>query len=566
MTLFTKLLLLISLVIFEVAAQKNSFKALCYHNVVDKITDESLMNITTDQLISHFKWLKENNYTVISIDDILRAKQGKKNLPKKSILLTFDDGYTSFYTRIYPLLKLYNYPAVYGLVGKWQNTPMSQNFLYGAISKSRKMLLTWEQIKEMTDSGLVEIGSHSFNAHYGILTNYQGNSKAFYTAIAYDKKTQQYETEEAYIKRVEEDIKKSSDTIFKHTGKRPRVMLWPYGAYNYTVQQLAKKHGMPISMTLDNGINTPDDLTAVKRILIANNVDFDDFFWNIQNSESTAQRALYVDPDEIYDVDLKKMDENLGLLIEKIRKFGASVVFVKGYADLDNDGLADMLYYPNKILPTRVDILGRILWQIKSRAGVGEVHAWMPISAFELNNKALSLYNINDKKRIKDIYYSLAKYSFFQGILFDNTYANNYRANSIIDFTRELEDTMKKFAMKHKTSIFIKADSPLLHNRDSYAKLLSHFDYTILNTKNILNSKKSMQEIVNYIGEFKHGLEKSAFVFDSKYYLQNAIADYMLQLTLNKAMNFGYSDNFTSNTLDPKEITKVFSLKSTPFE
>ncbi len=566
MTLFTKLLLFVSLIVIEVSAQKNSFKTLCYHNVVDKITDEKLMNITTDQLISHFKWLKENGYTVISIDDILRAKRDEKVLPEKSVLLTFDDGYGSFYTRIYPLLKLYNYPAVYGLVGKWQDTPMNQNFLYGTVSKSRKILLTWEQIREMIDSGLVEIGSHSFNAHYGILANYQGNSKAFYTALAYDKKTQQYETEEAYIKRVEDDIVRSSDIIFKHTGKRPRVMLWPYGAYNSIVKQLAKKHGMPISMTLDNGINTPDDLPAIKRILVENDVSFDTFFWYMKDPVFTVQRALYIDPDEIYNADPKKMDNNLGFLIEKIRKFGASTVFVKGYADIDNDGLADMLYFPNNILPTRIDILGRILWQIKSRAGVGNVYAWMPISAYELNNKALSLYDLNDKKNIKDIYNSLAKYSFFQGLLFDNTHTNNYRTNTIMDFTRELKDTMKNFAMKQKTSILIKADSPLLHNRDSYAKLLSYFDYTIINTDKMITSKQSMQQMIDYIKEFKSGLEKSAFVFDNQYYSQKAIADYMLQLILNKAMNFGYSDNFTNNTLDPKDMTKVFSLQNTPFQ
>ena len=117
------------------ASHKNSYKVLCYHNVVDKITDTKIMNITTKQLIEHFKWLKVNNYHVITIDGILKARSGIKDLPKNAVLLTFDDGYKSFYTRVFPLLKLYNYHAIFALVGKWQDTPLDKDFLYGTIKR-----------------------------------------------------------------------------------------------------------------------------------------------------------------------------------------------------------------------------------------------------------------------------------------------------------------------------------------------------------------------------------------------------------------------------------------------
>ena len=99
MYIFLKFLLLLTLISTTIIANtevklndKNSYKVLCYHNVVDKITDPKIMNITTDQLIAHFKWLKVNGYNVINLDDILKAKAGIKNLPKKAVLLTFDDG------------------------------------------------------------------------------------------------------------------------------------------------------------------------------------------------------------------------------------------------------------------------------------------------------------------------------------------------------------------------------------------------------------------------------------------------------------------------------------------
>ncbi len=568
----TLIILLVTVITMPAAAtQKNSFQVLCYHNVVDTITDPQVMNLTTDQLIAQFKWLKKNNYTVISIDDILQAKQGKKTLPKHAVLLTFDDGYSSFYTRIYPLLKLYNYPAVYGLVGKWQETPYDKSFAYGNITKSRNMLLTWEQINEMIDSGLVEIASHSYNAHHGTPFNPQGNTRPFYTTLIYDKKQQKYEDETSYLTRVEADIKRSSETIFEHTGTRPRVMLWPYGAYNYIVQKLAAKYGMTITATLDNGVNTPDNLPALKRVLIGNNANFDEFFWSLQNYVPDPQRALYIDPQEIYDPDPKVMEHNLGLLIEQIRQYKASTVFVKGYADTDHDGLADMLYFPNKELPMRADILGRMLWQIKRRANVTFVHAWMPLSAFEINNKALSLRSTADKNRIKNIYYALAKYNFFQGILFDNTNKHTYQADTIISMTKTVNETIKYFTRHYKSSLLIPLDSPLMQRRDYYAKLLDYFDYVAVDTKKQIHSKKQLHHLVDTLKASPNALKKTAFKFREYDYSRQIIAEYMRELLLNNAMNLGYERrHYLHQPSMPKNedraIVKIFSLESNPFE
>jgi biofilm PGA synthesis lipoprotein PgaB len=51
-------------------------------------------------------------YSVVSVQDLFDAAAGKKELPEKPILLTFDDGYLSFYTKVYPLLKKYHYPPL----------------------------------------------------------------------------------------------------------------------------------------------------------------------------------------------------------------------------------------------------------------------------------------------------------------------------------------------------------------------------------------------------------------------------------------------------------------------
>ncbi len=545
----------------------NSYKVLCYHNVVDKITDPKIMNVTTDELIAHFKWLKVNGYHVISIDDILKAKAGIKDLPKKAVLLSFDDGYVSFYTRIYPLLKLYNYHAIYALVGKWQETPENQKFLYGSVPKSRKMLLSWKEINEMKDSGLIEFASHTYDSHHGIIANPQGNTQPALTALKYDKKTKQYESTQAYIKRVESDLKKSSDVIYKYTGTRPRSIAWPYGAYNGIVQKIAKKYGMPISLTLDDGINTLKDSAAMKRVLVASNPAFGDFYWGMQEDEFAPQRSIFIDLDMLYDKDPKKADLKLGRMIEYIRLFGIPTVVLKAYSDRDNDGLADMTYFPNHEMPMRADMLNRVAWQIKGRANIEDVYVQMPISAFEINNQRLSLHKANDQRKIMKIYADMAKYSFFKGILFDDTHGDSHvTTKDTIRFTDNLVASMRDFSINLKTSIMINTKDVFNPANHDLSNFLAHYDYTYLKTQGLL-SKANLSGLIDIVKQNPDGLHKSAFVFTEVNHSDALLAKQMKALILHKAMNFGYQPKqILNNNLNPHELIKVLSLKSSPFE
>ena len=105
-------LLFIFFVSLSFAAEENTFISVCYHDVVEQGELKEGDTISLAELTKHFQWLKENGYHPISIDDLIKAKNGKKKLPSRAILLTFDDGYASFYHLVFPLLKSFNFPAV----------------------------------------------------------------------------------------------------------------------------------------------------------------------------------------------------------------------------------------------------------------------------------------------------------------------------------------------------------------------------------------------------------------------------------------------------------------------
>lgn len=114
--------------------------------------------VSRAELKEHFDWLKKNGYTVISVKDVLKAKENNTDLPPKSVLISFDDGYRSFYEIAYPMLKSYGYTAFLSLETGWLETPDGENVNYGGDKQlPRSMFLTWDQIREMANSGIVEL-------------------------------------------------------------------------------------------------------------------------------------------------------------------------------------------------------------------------------------------------------------------------------------------------------------------------------------------------------------------------------------------------------------------------
>ncbi len=101
-------------------------------------------SIFDDQL----RELKKNNYQTLFVSEAAASLRTEKKLDVKTVVLTFDDGYEDFYSVVWPLLKKYNCKAT----------------LYVIINKlGAKGYITRDQIRELASSGLVEIGSHTFN-------------------------------------------------------------------------------------------------------------------------------------------------------------------------------------------------------------------------------------------------------------------------------------------------------------------------------------------------------------------------------------------------------------------
>ena len=183
------------------------FLTLAYHDVEDEDPDQGFLSVRTDRLVDQLNWLRENGYQAVSVDQILAARQpGGKPLPERAVLLTFDDGYRSFLTRVLPILKAYGWPAVLAPVGTWMDTPADRKVDFGGNMQPRDRFLDWNDVREISRSGLVEIAAHTDASHYGALANPQGNTEPAAAVRKYDARNGRYENEAGFEQRMGRDV------------------------------------------------------------------------------------------------------------------------------------------------------------------------------------------------------------------------------------------------------------------------------------------------------------------------------------------------------------------------
>ena len=627
---FAKIIICMLSLFSAFAFAQDRYGVLAYHSVVDESAAENQkqyfpQTISAQMLIKHFNWLKENGYNVISWQQVIDAENGKGTLPDNAVLLSFDDGYETMYNVVFPLLKAYNYPAVFAPVTGWLDTPADQKIAYADKMLDRSVFATWAQVKEMEQSGLVEVASHTHNLHNGINANPSGGQLP--SVIAPEYKNGKYETEDAYKNRLKSDFTRSVQTLVNHVGKKPRVMVWPYGQFNDVAVQLARQAGMPHYFSLGEKIINKVGDKHIGRLLLNAETDLNtvkNYLDGIDESKQ-IQRVLHVDLDYVYDADKAQQAKNLDKLIDRIYRYGVTTVYLQAFSDPDGDGVADALYFPNKYLPVRDDIFGRIAWQLQTRAGV-QVYAWMPVLAFDLRKSVkeaeyvidsrtgkpstkaylrLSPYNKQNVEIIKSIYNDLSFYAKFNGILFhDDAFLTDFegaegnhaegmvspqakqKTQDLILLTHQLTDALKPY--------FLRGSYSLKTARNLYASVITNpnaeewlaqnlktltenYDTTAImampymENEQPISQEEAYQWFVSLIENVKTQapLDKVLFEFQAvnwrtqKPIPESELIDWMKLLQKNHIYSYGYyPDNFLTNQPDLNKMKPYFSVNT----
>ena len=233
---------------------------LCYHDVPETVYLDDF-GVDQRSFINTIEYLKFHDYTFISLDDLVQSRKGNKDLPEKSILLTFDDAYVSFYEFVYPMLKEYKIHSTLAVVTNWIGKEKPDYVKHD--------LMNWDQIREVSKSPYVDVISHSHDLHKGILANPQGNKPAAAVNRLYDEQSKQYENIDEYKKRISDDLKTSKQFLEEKTGDAIDTIAWPHGLYNEITTKLATESGFKDQFTLHDKAAVMDNrFGQIHRFLI----------------------------------------------------------------------------------------------------------------------------------------------------------------------------------------------------------------------------------------------------------------------------------------------------------
>jgi peptidoglycan/xylan/chitin deacetylase (PgdA/CDA1 family) len=348
------------------------FVSIAFHDVADRTDELDVDAVTTRSLAQFFDWLKGSGWTAVSLDDIAAASRGTRPLPDKSILVSFDDGYKSLYTKVFPLLQVYRIPVVAALVGSWMEGRPDGTVLYGDRVVPRSNFLTWAEVREMQATGLVEFASHSYDLHRGVLANPQGNMVPAAITWRYDPATQRYETDAQYRARIHDDLRRSRQQIAANTGRPARAIVWPFGRYSGPALAEAKAAGFTFALTLEPEPAYTSDLYAIHRYFPSLNPTLGDLARNLRFDPDypATRRIVCLTLDSLPTSPGPAQDAALGTIIENVRSLGANVVVIDAYAGpLAPGAPLGEVYFPNSLRPLRADLLSRVTWQLRSRGG-----------------------------------------------------------------------------------------------------------------------------------------------------------------------------------------------------
>ncbi|VEB45663.1 Poly-beta-1,6-N-acetyl-D-glucosamine N-deacetylase precursor [Chromobacterium violaceum] len=132
----------------------------------------------------------------------------------------------------------------------------------------------------------MEVASHSYAMHHGVVANPQGNALPAYTSPAYAA-AGGYESRERYLRRAADDLARNSALLRDKLGRAPRVMIWPYGSHSGELDRLAASAGMPLTLSLEDGLNPPGQpLYSLRRVLVTAGMGVDGFAAAIRRREA----------------------------------------------------------------------------------------------------------------------------------------------------------------------------------------------------------------------------------------------------------------------------------------
>lgn len=217
-----------------------SVPVLMYHHVSPAA---GLVTVSPRTFTSHVEMLARKGYATLNAAQFLAYLEGRDDVPKKSVVITFDDGYLDNYLYAYPILKKFGLHAIIFAVTSWIGggaaRPLSlpdicadHSACKTAIREGQpdKVMLRWSEIELMQDDGTIEVHSHT-HAH-----------------VRWDEL---YPTRAEACSHLRVDLEHSLTSLQARLGDKSYHLCWPWGRFNPEYQNIARDLGFVAQYSVD---------------------------------------------------------------------------------------------------------------------------------------------------------------------------------------------------------------------------------------------------------------------------------------------------------------------------
>lgn len=255
---------------------------LSYHHVAEQ--SDQPYALSPDQFAQHMSFLHKNDLHPITLTEFVQFMNTGSLPTANAVLITFDDGYESYYTEAFPIMRTYNFPSVnFAIAGRVRDV---------AERKRENMTtpLSRQQVKELVATGLADFGSHTYSLHGEKERNEWGEMGPV-TAPVYLEDLQRLEKEQEYRDRLYVDFSMSRIGLSDWLGRPVEVLSLPYGYTNPVVLETAKQAGYRYVFHSTPGVVTSEtDPFAITRFDVGTrNMDLEKLHQLFTNAKNTFE-------------------------------------------------------------------------------------------------------------------------------------------------------------------------------------------------------------------------------------------------------------------------------------
>lgn len=202
---------------------------LVYHSIAPhhpgQTPEQRQLDVDSAVFEAQMQYLADHKYNVVSLGDLVTALEGGKELPGRSVVITFDDGWAGQYKRAFPVLRQLGFTATF--------------FIYSRPIGKDPRFMNWDQVRELHAAGMT-IGSHSRT--HPLLTN--------------------------PLVSLPDELERSRQDIQRELGVAPDLFAYPFGAWDMRVADAVRAAGFRAARAYPGGFwNRPADLYALRSTL-----------------------------------------------------------------------------------------------------------------------------------------------------------------------------------------------------------------------------------------------------------------------------------------------------------